>query len=78
MSDQHPQHSEQIAGRELGLPLVTALGAIRSRSVRRLVWHSHEAYELLFMLEGANSYEIRGQDTVTLAGGHLLLMPPGD
>lgn len=77
MSGKHPQHSEQIAGRELGLPLVTALGAIRSRSVRRLVWHSHEAHELLFMLEGVNSYEIRGQGTVTLAGGHLLLMPPG-
>ena len=77
MSDKHPRHSEQIAGLELDLPLVKALGAIRARSVRRLVWHSHDDYELLFMLEGANSYEIRGQDTVTLAGGHLLLMPPG-
>jgi AraC-like DNA-binding protein len=45
--------------------------------VKRVEWHSHEDYELLFMLEGANIYEIRGRDAVESSGGHLLLMPPG-
>lgn len=72
-----PPSAEQISGREIGLPLVTALSSIRSRSVRRLEWHCHEDYELIFMLEGANRYEARGGDGITLAGGHLLLIAPG-
>lgn len=59
------------------MPLVTALGTVRAHSVERLAWHSHKEYELLFLLEGATTYEFRERPSVGLSGGHFLLVPPG-
>ena len=67
----------QIRGLDLELPLVTVLGTVRSYSAGRVVWHSHHEPELLFLLEGATTYEFRDGRTVELTGGHFLLVPPG-
>jgi AraC-like DNA-binding protein len=56
--------------------LVVTLGTVRSTSAQRIVWHAHEGYELLFLLEGATAYEVRGSGCVELTGGHFLLIPP--
>jgi AraC-like DNA-binding protein/quercetin dioxygenase-like cupin family protein len=67
----------QIRGLDLGLPLVTVVGTVRSYSAGRVAWHSHDEPELLFVLEGATTYEFRDGRTVELTGGHFLLVPPG-
>lgn len=72
-----PIRTRQIHGGELGLPLVTALGTVRTHSVERIAWHSHKDYEFLFILEGATTYEFRDRPSVGLRGGHFLLVPPG-
>jgi AraC-like DNA-binding protein len=65
-----------LAGRALRLPLVDSLGSLRSRSASRITWHQHAAYEALFMLDGATEYEFADGRTVSLPGGHLLIVPP--
>jgi hypothetical protein len=65
-----------VAGTDLGLPLIGTLGAIRSHSASRITWHTHERFELLFLLDGATAYEFSGGRTVELPGGHFLVVPP--
>jgi len=65
-----------VRGKDLGLPLVERLGAIRSHSASRITWHAHERFELLFLLEGATAYEFSGGRTLELPGGHFLVVPP--
>lgn len=74
----HPTvDTRQIPGKDLELPLVVALGTVHSRSAERVVWHTHGAHELLFVLEGATSYEFHPDRTVELTGGHFLFVPAG-
>ena len=74
----HPTvDARQIPGKDLELPFVVALGTVHSRSADRVVWHAHGAHELLFVLEGATTYEFRPDRTVELTGGHFLFVPAG-
>ncbi len=66
-----------LVGDALGLPLVRRVAVIRSQSASRITWHAHEQFELLFLLEGATSYEFADGHTVELPGGHFLIVPPG-
>jgi AraC-like DNA-binding protein len=50
---------------------------VRSHIASRVTWHSHEGFELLFLLDGATAYEFAGRTTVELHGGHFLVVPPG-
>ncbi len=73
----HPTVVERILlGRALQLPLVVSLGSIRSRSASRITWHRHAAFEALFLLDGATEYEFDDGRTVSLPGGHFLIVPP--
>jgi AraC-like DNA-binding protein/quercetin dioxygenase-like cupin family protein len=65
-----------VAGKVLGLPWVTSVGAVETRNASPLSWHTHAGFELLFVLEGATSYEIEGMGAVKLAGGSFILIPP--
>ena len=65
-----------LPGRALQLPLVDSLGSLRSRSASRITWHRHAAFEALFMLDGATEYEFADGGTVSLPGGHFLIVPP--
>ncbi len=47
-----------------------------SHVASRLSWHSHEGFELLFLLDGATTYEFPGKESVELCGGHFLVLPP--
>ncbi len=64
-----------LSGSEIGLPLVKSVGSIRSRSAQRIAWHGHDGVELIFLIEGATSYEFQGAGTLDLAGGQFLLVP---
>lgn len=72
-----PQAERIVRGREIGLPLVERVSAVRSQNARRITWHAHSQFELLFLLEGATAYEFEDRRTVELPGGHFLLVPPG-
>lgn len=72
-----PFHDLQLPGRRFGLPLVGLLGYARSHDAVRIAWHAHDDYELMLLLEGATTYEFRGGASVTLSGGHFLVVPPG-
>lgn len=67
---------EQIAGGSLGLPLLAHVGLVHLHRASRISWHSHPGYELLFLLEGATSYEFKKGPAVELRGGHFLVIPP--
>jgi AraC family transcriptional regulator, melibiose operon regulatory protein len=65
-----------LPGRAVQLPLVVALGSLRSRNASRITWHRHAAFEAIFMLDGATEYEFDDGRTVSLPGGHFLIVPP--
>jgi len=74
----HPTvDARQVPGKDLELPFVVALGTVHSRSADRVVWHTHEAHELLFVLEGATTYEFRPGRTMEVTGGYFLFAPHG-
>ena len=64
-------------GEEIDLPLVTHIGTKRSHSAQRITWHSHLAWEVIFLLTGAVAYEFRKIPALELIGGQFLLIPPG-
>ena len=66
---------QRLSGGDIGLPLVMDVGSIRSRSARRIAWHSHEGFELIFLLEGATAYEFQDSGLLDLSGGQFLLVP---
>lgn len=71
------EQSFHIPGKELGLPALLHISRVRSQVANRVTWHSHQGYELLFLLEGATAYEFTNHETVELHGGHFLVVPPG-
>ena len=73
MSDQ----SVTVSGKQIGLPMLIHVSRVRSHIASRVTWHSHEGFELLFLLDGATAYEFAGRTTVELHGGHFLVVPPG-
>lgn len=77
MTPRKPIAAERILlGRAVRMPLVVSLGSIRSRSASRITWHRHAAFEALFLLDGATEYEFTDGRTVSLPGGHFLIVPP--
>lgn len=66
----------QITGNEFDLPLLIQVAAIRSQVARRLLWHSHEGVELIFLRVGTTTYEFDSGRMLALPGGHFLVVPP--
>lgn len=64
-----------MRGFEIGLPLVDFIGTVHSYSASRNTWHSHNSYELVFLLNGTNVYEFSGK-ALELSGGSFLIIPP--
>jgi AraC-like DNA-binding protein len=64
-----------ITGNELELPLLIQAATVRSQAAERLMWHSHEGVELIFLVVGATAYEFEGGRTWMLGGGHFLVVP---
>jgi len=65
-----------VAGDQVGLPALIHISRVRSQVASRVTWHSHQGYELLFLLEGATAYEFSDKKTVELHGGNFLVVPP--
>ena len=65
-----------ITGDQVGIPALIHISRVRSQIASRVTWHSHEGYELLFLLEGATAYEFGDRKTVELRGGSFLVVPP--
>jgi len=69
--------SAYVFGNDIELPMLIHVSRVRSHLASRVTWHSHQGFELLFLLEGATAYEFAGQGAVELRGGHFLVVPPG-
>jgi AraC-like DNA-binding protein len=65
-----------LRGSRFQMPMVQSLVSLKSRSASRITWHSHEVFELLYLLDGATEYEFVDGGTVVLPGGHFLIIPP--
>jgi len=39
-------------------------------------WHTHEEFEMLFLLEGGTAYAFKSGATGKLHGGDFLVLPP--
>lgn len=67
----------EIEGRKVDLPMLIHVSRLHTHTASRISWHSHKGFELLFLLEGATSYEFDNHTSVQLPGGHFLVVPPG-
>jgi AraC-like DNA-binding protein len=65
-----------VAGDQVGLPALIHISRTHSQVASRITWHSHNGYELIFLLEGATAYEFTDKKTVELHGGNFLVVPP--
>ena len=70
------EQSVYVYGNQIGLPMLIHVSRLRSHVASRVTWHSHEGFEILFLLEGATAYEFSGRKAVELHGGHFLVVPP--
>jgi AraC-like DNA-binding protein len=70
------EQSVYVYGNQIGMPMLVHVSRVRSHVASRLTWHSHEGFELLYLLDGATAYEFAGQEAVDLRGGHFLVVPP--
>jgi AraC-like DNA-binding protein/mannose-6-phosphate isomerase-like protein (cupin superfamily) len=71
------EKSVYVFGNQIELPMLIHVSRVRSHIASRVTWHSHEGFEMLFLLDGATAYEFAGQSAVELHGGHFLVVPPG-
>jgi len=71
------EKSVYVFGNQIGLPMLIHVSRVCSHVASRVTWHSHEGFELLFLLDGATAYEFAGRRGVELRGGHFLVVPPG-
>ena len=69
--------SVYVFGNQIEMPMLIHVSRVRSHVASRVTWHSHEGFEMLFLLDGATAYEFAGQGSVALHGGHFLVLPPG-
>jgi AraC-like DNA-binding protein len=70
------EKSVYVFGKQIELPMLIHVSRVRSHVASRVTWHSHEGFEILFLLDGATAYEFSGQGGVALHGGHFLVVPP--
>jgi len=66
-----------IPGSDIGLPLVGQVSAVRSHLARPIGWHAHDGFEIIFLLEGEMSYEMRNAPPLSIKGGSFCVFPPG-
>jgi AraC-like DNA-binding protein len=71
------EQSVRVSGDQIGLPMLIHVSRVRSHIASRVTWHSHQGFELIFLVAGATAYEFAGRGTVELRGGHFLVVPPG-
>ena len=70
------EKSVYVFGNQIELPMLIHVSRVHSHMASRVTWHSHEGFEILYLLDGATAYEFSGQGGVALQGGHFLVVPP--
>ena len=68
---------DRVSGAKVGLSLVKSISAIFSHTASRVPWHSHNQFELRYVMDGATVYEFQDRDSIQLAGGHFMVVQPG-
>ena len=76
LSDGSDITAVELTGGRMGLPLLIHVSRVESHRAKLIGWHSHEGFELLFLLQGATTYEFRNQQPIELRGGHFLVILP--
>jgi AraC-like DNA-binding protein len=71
------EQSVKVRGNQIGLPMLVHVSRVRNHSASRVTWHSHDGFELIFLVDGATAYEFAGRSIIELHGGHFLVVPPG-
>src|ERR1035437_5573850 len=71
------EKSVYVFGHQIELQMLIHVSRVRSHFASRVTWHSHEGFEVLFLLAGATTYEFAGSQAIGLHGGHFLVVPPG-
>ncbi len=71
-----PRGEHRVRGRDFELPLVEQVSTFHSLHAARITWHAHHRFELIFVLDGATSYEFRDGRTVEVAGARFVVLPP--
>ncbi|MDA3924178.1 MAG: AraC family transcriptional regulator [Kiritimatiellae bacterium] len=66
-----------LLGQNIGLNLVGRAGDASTRKAKPISWHTHDFFELLFVIEGETSYEFRKFHPLNIPGGSFLIIPPG-
>lgn len=70
------QKQKIILGHDIGLTLVGRAGDASARKAQPISWHSHDCFELLFVIEGEISYEFSNCAPLNIPGGAFLIIPP--
>lgn len=65
-----------IQGKDINLPLMNQLGLARSHTTHPVPLHSHNGFELIFVLDGTTAYEFHDGRSVDVPGGHFIVIPP--
>lgn len=71
-----PRGEHRVRGRDFELPLVEQVSTFHSLHAARITWHAHHRFELIFVLDGATSYEFGDGRTVEVAGARFVVLPP--
>jgi AraC-like DNA-binding protein/mannose-6-phosphate isomerase-like protein (cupin superfamily) len=71
-----PRGEHRVRGEAFDLPLVEQVSTFHSLHAARITWHAHHRFELIFVRDGATSYEFRDGRTVEVAGARFVVLPP--
>ena len=63
------EKSVYVFGSQIELPMLIHVSRVCSHVASRVTWHSHDGFELLFLLEGATTYEFAGQKAWSCTAG---------
>jgi len=66
-----------LLGHDIGLNLVGRAGDASTRKAKPISWHTHDFFELLFVIEGETAYEFSKCPPLNIPGGSFLVIPPG-
>ncbi|RYG73539.1 AraC family transcriptional regulator [bacterium] len=76
MKQANNEHFE-VWGLDLKMPLIEICGYNEWQIAERLSWHSHQGYELVYLLEGRAAFEFEDGMRCELVGGEFFFKLPG-
>lgn len=75
--DPDKRYTQGYFGTQLGYPLIFHSGLVIEPIPHKHDWHSHNGYEIVFVDEGIQVFELEGYDEfVSIPGGHFSIIRP--